>query len=159
MILNPLTPCKCLWARFSDNCVQNISKKYLLWSCRLLKEQIGNGKSQETLDSIELQTSSEKEAEEQEETTGDGNYSSEPKIPAGQIIDMAFYDNVLSYNKNMSFIQIFYSYTGSNYCLFCEHWWWILRSNLLFWQLNLLSTHENVRLGMRQRSFLLLQTF
>ncbi|KAF6735527.1 Piezo-type mechanosensitive ion channel component 2 [Oryzias melastigma] len=35
---------------------------------RLVKEQLGNGKSQETLDSIALQTSFEKGAEEQEET-------------------------------------------------------------------------------------------
>ncbi|KAM7404453.1 hypothetical protein PAMP_011798 [Pampus punctatissimus] len=37
---------------------------------RLVKEQTGNGKSQETLSSIGLQTPSEKGAEEQEETTG-----------------------------------------------------------------------------------------
>ncbi|KAM7412257.1 hypothetical protein PAMA_021957 [Pampus argenteus] len=37
---------------------------------RLVKEQMGNGKSQETLSSIGLQTPSEKGAEEQEETTG-----------------------------------------------------------------------------------------
>lgn len=49
-------------------------------SCRLVKEQMGNGKSQETLDSVGLQTSSEKgaeeEEEEEEEPTGEGNYSS-----------------------------------------------------------------------------------
>lgn len=38
-----------------------------------MKEQLGNGKSQETLDSVGLQTSSEKEADEQEEATGEGN--------------------------------------------------------------------------------------
>ncbi|XP_068996597.1 piezo-type mechanosensitive ion channel component 2 [Embiotoca jacksoni] len=38
---------------------------------RLMKEQMGHGKSQETLDSIRLQTSSEKGPDEQEETTGD----------------------------------------------------------------------------------------
>ncbi|KAE8293253.1 Piezo-type mechanosensitive ion channel component 2 Protein FAM38B [Larimichthys crocea] len=38
---------------------------------RLVKEQMGTGKSQETLDSIGLQTSSEKGSEEQEETTGE----------------------------------------------------------------------------------------
>lgn len=36
---------------------------------------MGNGKSQETLDSVGLQTSSERGADEQEETTGEGNDS------------------------------------------------------------------------------------
>lgn len=36
---------------------------------------MGNGKSQETLDSVGLQTSSEKGAEDQEEKTEEGNYS------------------------------------------------------------------------------------
>uniref|UniRef100_A0A8C2WHQ6 Piezo domain-containing protein n=1 Tax=Cyclopterus lumpus TaxID=8103 RepID=A0A8C2WHQ6_CYCLU len=56
--------------------------KYLrsfLLSARLVKEQIGDGKSQETLDSVGLQTCSEKEAGEMEETTEEGNYSSRPK--------------------------------------------------------------------------------
>ena len=39
-----------------------------------MKEQKGNTNSQETLDSIELQTPSEIGAEEQEETPGEGNY-------------------------------------------------------------------------------------
>lgn len=46
-----------------------------LLSSRLLKEQMGNGKSQETLDSVGLQTSSERGADEQEERTGEGNDS------------------------------------------------------------------------------------
>lgn len=40
---------------------------------------MGNGRSQETLDSVGLQTSSEKGAEEQEEAIEEGNYSSRPK--------------------------------------------------------------------------------
>ncbi|XP_067447829.1 piezo-type mechanosensitive ion channel component 2 [Thunnus thynnus] len=56
---------------------------------RLLKEQIGNGKSQETLDSIELQTSSEKGAEEQEETTGDETAPSSHEDKWVVIVDRA----------------------------------------------------------------------
>lgn len=41
---------------------------------RLVKEQIGNAKSQETLASVGQQSSSEKGAEEQEEETGEGNW-------------------------------------------------------------------------------------
>lgn len=40
-----------------------------------MKEQVGNSRSQETLDCIEQQTSSPKAAEEQEEATEDGNNS------------------------------------------------------------------------------------
>uniref|UniRef100_A0A8C6MC66 Piezo-type mechanosensitive ion channel component n=1 Tax=Nothobranchius furzeri TaxID=105023 RepID=A0A8C6MC66_NOTFU len=43
-----------------------------------IPEQMGNGKSQETLDSVRLQTSLEKGAEEQPETAEDGKYSSDP---------------------------------------------------------------------------------
>ncbi|RVE70309.1 hypothetical protein OJAV_G00063360 [Oryzias javanicus] len=48
----------------SDIIKENIEK----FQRKLVKEQMGNGKSQETLDSIALQTSFEKGAEEQEET-------------------------------------------------------------------------------------------
>lgn len=41
---------------------------------------MGNGKSQETLDSVGLQTYSEKGAEEQEEMTGEGKNNSGPKL-------------------------------------------------------------------------------
>ena len=41
---------------------------------------MGNSKSQETLDSIGLQSSSERGPEEQEEMTGEGNYSLRPKM-------------------------------------------------------------------------------
>ncbi|XP_040908244.1 piezo-type mechanosensitive ion channel component 2 [Toxotes jaculatrix] len=51
----------------SDIIKENIEK----FQKRLVKEQMGNGKSQETLDSIGLQTSLEKDAGEQEETPGD----------------------------------------------------------------------------------------
>lgn len=47
---------------------------------RMVKEQLGDGKSQETLDSVGLQSSSEKGAGEQEETTKEGKYSSRPKM-------------------------------------------------------------------------------
>ncbi|KAI4823385.1 hypothetical protein KUCAC02_011971, partial [Chaenocephalus aceratus] len=49
----------------SENIKENIEKIQK----RLVKEQMGNGKSQETLDSVGLQTSSEKGAEDQEEKT------------------------------------------------------------------------------------------
>ncbi|XP_071331067.1 piezo-type mechanosensitive ion channel component 2 [Trachinotus anak] len=43
---------------------------------RIVKEQIRNGKSQETLDSVGLQTSLDKGTEEQEEKTGEGSFPS-----------------------------------------------------------------------------------
>ncbi|KAK1898996.1 Piezo-type mechanosensitive ion channel component 2, partial [Dissostichus eleginoides] len=49
----------------SETIKENIEK----FQKRLVKEQMGNGKSQETLDSVGLQTSSEKGAADQEETT------------------------------------------------------------------------------------------
>ncbi|KAM6924897.1 piezo-type mechanosensitive ion channel component 2 [Xenentodon cancila] len=51
----------------ADIIKENIEK----FQKRLVKEQMGNAKSQETLDSINLQTSSEKSAEEQDETKGE----------------------------------------------------------------------------------------
>ncbi|XP_054465286.1 piezo-type mechanosensitive ion channel component 2 [Anoplopoma fimbria] len=56
----------------SEGIKENIEK----FQKRLVKEQIGNGKSQETLDSIGLQTSSEKGAGEQEETAEEENVAS-----------------------------------------------------------------------------------
>nr|XP_020470497.1 piezo-type mechanosensitive ion channel component 2-like [Monopterus albus] len=51
----------------SETIKENIEK----FQKRLVKEQMGNGRSQETLDRVGLQTSSEKGAEEQEEATGE----------------------------------------------------------------------------------------
>ncbi|TKS77326.1 Piezo-type mechanosensitive ion channel component 2 [Collichthys lucidus] len=53
--------------RQASSIKENIEK----FQKRLVKEQMGTGKSQETLDSIGLQTSSEKGSEDQEETTGE----------------------------------------------------------------------------------------
>ncbi|KAL6119927.1 uncharacterized protein ACO6RY_04388 [Pungitius sinensis] len=56
----------------SEAIKENIEK----FQKRMVKEQLGNGKSQETLDSIGLQSSSEKRAGEQEETTKEETASS-----------------------------------------------------------------------------------
>ncbi|XP_053280799.1 piezo-type mechanosensitive ion channel component 2 [Pleuronectes platessa] len=53
----------------SENIKENIEKLQK----RLVKEDMGNGKSQETLDDIGPQASFERGAEEQEETTGEGS--------------------------------------------------------------------------------------
>ncbi|XP_034065209.1 piezo-type mechanosensitive ion channel component 2 [Gymnodraco acuticeps] len=56
--------------RISMNVISEIIKENIeKIQKRLVKEQMGNGKSQETLDSVGLQTSSEKGAEDQEEKT------------------------------------------------------------------------------------------
>ncbi|KAK5599952.1 hypothetical protein CRENBAI_012981 [Crenichthys baileyi] len=56
---------------------------------RLLKEQTGNGRSQETLDSIGLQTSSEKGAEEQQETAQEETVPSSREEKWVMIVDRA----------------------------------------------------------------------
>ncbi|XP_041859109.1 piezo-type mechanosensitive ion channel component 2 [Melanotaenia boesemani] len=69
----------------SDLIKENIEKLQK----RLVKEQMGNAKSQETLDSIGLQSSSEKGAEEQEETTGDETMQSNHEDKWNVIVDRA----------------------------------------------------------------------
>ncbi|XP_070695122.1 piezo-type mechanosensitive ion channel component 2 [Pempheris klunzingeri] len=56
---------------------------------RLVKEQMGNAKSQETLDSVGLQSSSEQGAEEQEENTGEKSDLSSPEDKWTVIVDRA----------------------------------------------------------------------
>ncbi|XP_062282616.1 piezo-type mechanosensitive ion channel component 2 [Scomber scombrus] len=69
----------------SENIKENIEKLQK----RLLKEQIGSGKSKETLDSITLETPSENGAEEQEETTGEENAPSSREDKWVVIVDRA----------------------------------------------------------------------
>lgn len=56
-----------------NSCSFLVKWNTLIVVVRLVKEQMGNGKSQETLASIGQQSSSEKGAEEQEEETGEGS--------------------------------------------------------------------------------------
>ncbi|KAI3357269.1 hypothetical protein L3Q82_015721 [Scortum barcoo] len=69
----------------SETIKENIEK----FQKRLVKEQMGSGKSQETLDNIGLQSSSEKGAEEQEETTGDESVPGSPEDKWVVIVDRA----------------------------------------------------------------------
>ncbi|XP_031142000.1 piezo-type mechanosensitive ion channel component 2 [Sander lucioperca] len=69
----------------SETIKENIAK----FQKRLVKEQMGNGKSQETLDSVGLQTSSEKGAVEQEETTEEETVPSSPEDKWVVIVDRA----------------------------------------------------------------------
>ncbi|XP_030590436.1 piezo-type mechanosensitive ion channel component 2 [Archocentrus centrarchus] len=69
----------------ADTVKENIQKLQK----RLLKEQMGNGKSQETLASIGQQSSSEKGAEEQEDMTGDETVQSSSEDKWIVIVDRA----------------------------------------------------------------------
>lgn len=68
----------CFWVFLCSICL--IICEWNIFSLRLVKENLGNGKSQETLDSVGLQTSLEKGDEELEETRGEGNYIAPPKM-------------------------------------------------------------------------------
>ncbi|XP_078110731.1 piezo-type mechanosensitive ion channel component 2 [Sander vitreus] len=69
----------------SETIKENIAK----FQKRLVKEQMGNGKSQETLDSVGLQTSSEKGAVEREETTEEETVPSSREDKWVVIVDRA----------------------------------------------------------------------
>ncbi|XP_049437555.1 piezo-type mechanosensitive ion channel component 2 [Epinephelus fuscoguttatus] len=69
----------------SDTIKENIEK----FQKRLVKEQMGNAKSQETLDSVGLQTSSERGADEQEETAEEETVPSPPEDKWVVIVDRA----------------------------------------------------------------------
>ncbi|XP_035513016.1 piezo-type mechanosensitive ion channel component 2 [Morone saxatilis] len=69
----------------SDTIKENIEK----FQKRLVKEQMGSAKSQETLASVGLQSSSEKGAEEQEETTGEESDPSNQENKWVLIVDRA----------------------------------------------------------------------
>ncbi|XP_040009105.1 piezo-type mechanosensitive ion channel component 2 [Xiphias gladius] len=76
--------------RSSVNVISEIIKENIeKFQKRLVKEQLGNGTSQETLDSVGLQTSLEKEAEEQDETTGEGSVPSKHEDKWVVIVDRA----------------------------------------------------------------------
>uniref|UniRef100_A0A3Q1F967 Uncharacterized protein n=1 Tax=Acanthochromis polyacanthus TaxID=80966 RepID=A0A3Q1F967_9TELE len=68
---------------------ENRTKKSSLWWGRLVKEQMGSGRSQETLDSVGLQPSSDKGAEDQEETTGEETLQSSREDKWIVIVDRA----------------------------------------------------------------------
>ncbi|XP_008287485.1 piezo-type mechanosensitive ion channel component 2 [Stegastes partitus] len=72
-------------AVIADTIKENIEK----FQKRLVKEQMGTGKSQETLDSIGLQSTSEKGAEEQDETTGEETAQSSREDKWFLIVDRA----------------------------------------------------------------------
>ncbi|XP_035801250.1 piezo-type mechanosensitive ion channel component 2 isoform X1 [Amphiprion ocellaris] len=69
----------------SDTIKENIEK----FQKRLVKEQMGGGRSQETLDSVGLQPSPEKGAEDQEETTGEETMQSSREDKWIVIVDRA----------------------------------------------------------------------
>ncbi|XP_044066352.1 piezo-type mechanosensitive ion channel component 2 [Siniperca chuatsi] len=69
----------------SETIKENIEK----FQKRLVKEKMGNGKSQETLDSMRLQISTEKDAEEQEVTTGEESVHSSHEDKWVVIVDRA----------------------------------------------------------------------
>ncbi|XP_061592541.1 piezo-type mechanosensitive ion channel component 2 [Cololabis saira] len=69
----------------ADIIKENIEK----FQKRLVKEQLGTAKSQDTLDSIDLQTSSEKSAEEQDETEGEESQPSSREDKWVLIVDQA----------------------------------------------------------------------
>ncbi|XP_047463265.1 piezo-type mechanosensitive ion channel component 2 [Mugil cephalus] len=74
----------------SVNMISDIIKENIEhFQKKLVKEQTGNGKSQETLDSIALQTSSEKESEDQEEMSGEENEPSSQENKWVVIVDRA----------------------------------------------------------------------
>ncbi|GAA6220059.1 piezo-type mechanosensitive ion channel component 2-like [Lates japonicus] len=76
--------------RSSVNMVSDIIKENIeKLQKRLVKEQMGNAKSQETLDSIGLQTSLDRGAEEKEETTEEGTVPSSPEDKWVVIVDRA----------------------------------------------------------------------
>ncbi|XP_034551393.1 piezo-type mechanosensitive ion channel component 2 [Notolabrus celidotus] len=76
--------------RGSVNVISETIKEILAkFQKRLVKEQMGNGKSQETLDSIGLQTSQDKENEAQEEMTEEVPLNSSPEDKWVVIVDRA----------------------------------------------------------------------
>lgn len=58
---------------------------------RLAKEQVGSGRSQETLDSVGLQTPSEAGTSVHEEETAEGNYAFTNKVSSPQVSTLRLY--------------------------------------------------------------------